>query len=101
MVKLSRIAVRSVIAAGLVTAGAYAWQLASSVKLPPPYATPSSRNNPRVVERPDGAQLKLPARFHVDEFASGLQHPRIMIYGPSGELLVTESVPNGRVSIIF
>src|SRR5689334_2459640 len=85
----------------LLSAVAYAWQLAGNVKLPPPFATPSSRNNPRVVERPAGADLKLPAGFHVDEFATGLQHPRIMLYGPSGELLVTESVKNGRVSIIF
>src|SRR5690349_4167765 len=79
---------------------ASAWQLATSVKLPPPFATPSSRNNPRVVEKPDGARLQVPAGFSVDEYASGLEHPRIMIYGPGGELLVTESVPNGRVSIL-
>lgn len=89
----------SVVGIGLIGT-ASAWQLASSVKLPPPFATPSSRNNPRVVERPDGARLQVPAGFSVDEYASGLEHPRIMIYGPSGELLVTESVPNGRVSIL-
>ncbi len=70
-------------------------------KLPPPYATPSARNNPRVIARPDGAQLRVPQGFDVQEFASDLQRPRVMIYGPSGELLITESVPNGRVSILL
>jgi len=34
-----------------------------SVKLPPPYATPSADNGPHVVEQPSGAELKLPKDF--------------------------------------
>src|SRR5689334_16283002 len=82
-----------------VAGGALALQQMAT-KLPPPYATESVRNNPHVISRPDGAQLKVPQGFHVDEFATGLQRPRVMIYGPGGELLITESVENGTVSIL-
>ncbi len=54
-----------------------------------------------MIEKPSGAGLQVPAGFDVQEYASDLQHPRVMIYGPSGELLVTESVPKGRVTILF
>ena len=38
------------------------------LKLPPPFATPSARNQSRVIDRPAGAQLKVPAGFTVEEF---------------------------------
>ena len=71
-----------------------------AAKLPPPFATPSANNRPHVVGRPNGAQLQVPPGFTVEEYASGFQIPRVMIYGPSGEILLTESVDNGGVSII-
>lgn len=73
---------------------------AAEVKLPPPFHTPSAQNRPQVIERPDGAQLRVPAGFQVAEFASGFDKPRIMLYTPTGEILVTESVVNGRVTVI-
>jgi glucose/arabinose dehydrogenase len=79
---------------------AFAWQQQSSVKLPPPFATPSVNNRPEVISRPDGAQLRLPQGFTVDEFATDFDRPRVMIYAPGGEILVTESVPNGKVTAI-
>jgi glucose/arabinose dehydrogenase len=81
-------------------AGALAWQQRGSVKLPPPFATPSVNNRPEVVSRPDGAQLRLPQGFTVDEFAADFDRPRVMIYTPGDEILVTESVPNGKVTAI-
>ena len=75
---------------------AVAWQQ-PAVKLPPPYATPSAKNGPKVVTRPDGVQLKVPAGFTVEEFASGFAKPRIMIQGPGGEVLVSDQVTNGFV----
>jgi glucose/arabinose dehydrogenase len=81
--------------------GAFAWQQAASVKLPPPFATDSVNNGPRVIPKPNGAQLRVPQGFDVQEFASDLQRPRVMIYGPKGELFITESVPNGRVTALF
>jgi glucose/arabinose dehydrogenase len=61
-------------------------------KLPPPYATKSSDNRPKVITRPDGAQLTLPQGFSIEEYASGFETPRYMINGPSGEVLLTESI---------
>jgi glucose/arabinose dehydrogenase len=69
-------------------------------KLPAPYHTPSSSNAPTVVKRPDGAQLTLPAGFTIEEFAAGFEKPRYMIGGPSGEILVSDSVKNGRVYVL-
>ena len=44
---------------------------ADSAKLPPPFATPSVNNGPRVIEKPSDAELKLPAGFRVEIFAEG------------------------------
>ena len=73
---------------------------AADIKLPPPFHTPSVTNRPEIIERPAGAQLQVPQGFQVAEFASGLEKPRIMLYTPTGEILVTESIRNGRVTVI-
>lgn len=69
--------------------------------LPPPFHTPSAMNRPRVIERPDGARLQVPQGFDVTEYASGFERPRYMVLGPSGELLLSDSVPGGKVYILF
>ncbi len=71
----------------------------SKITLPAPYATPSSNNRPQVVSRPDGAQLKLPAGFSIEEFATGFSRPRFMLQGANGEILITDTnvAPNGVV----
>src|SRR4051794_19174179 len=69
-------------------------------KLPAPFATPSVQNGPKVVTRPDGGQLKVPAGFVVEEYASGFQRPRFMVEGPGGEVLISDTVPNGSVIAI-
>lgn len=66
-------------------------------KLPAPYHTPSASNAPRVIERPDGARLQVPAGFDIQPFASGFERPRYMIYGPSGEILLSDAVKGGSV----
>ena len=73
---------------------------AAEVKLPPPFQTPSATNRPRVIAKPNGAQLRVPQDFRVEEFATDLSKPRIMLYTPTGEILVTESIPNGRVTVL-
>lgn len=55
-------------------------------KLPAPYHTPSASNGPKVIQRPDGAALRVPAGFDITEDATGFEMPRYMIYGPSGEI---------------
>lgn len=86
----------ALIAAG----GALGWQQVAA-KLPLPFHTPSVRNGPRVIPQPDGAQLQVPQGFAIAEFASGFEKPRTMLYGPSGELLLADSVKNGSVYILF
>ncbi|MCS7043750.1 MAG: PQQ-dependent sugar dehydrogenase [Bryobacteraceae bacterium] len=70
---------------------------AQPVKLPPPFHTPSASNPPRVIQRPDGARLQVPAGFDVQEFAAGFERPRYMIYGPGGEILLSDSMRPGKV----
>jgi glucose/arabinose dehydrogenase len=60
-------------------------------KLPAPFATPSSTNQPRVVSRPDGAQLKVPHGFEIEEYAAGFNTPRFMLLGPSNEIILSDS----------
>ena len=42
----------------------------------------------------------MPQGFAVQEFASALEKPRIMLQAPGGEILVSEYIPNGRVSVL-
>ena len=74
---------------------------AADTKLPPPFHTPSNTNRAQVIERPEGAQLRVPQGFAVQEFASALEKPRIMLQAPGGEILVSEYIPNGRVSVLM
>ena len=72
---------------------------AQEFKLPAPFATPSASNQSRVIERPAGAELKVPAGFVVEEYMSGFERPRKMILGPGKELLIADTAPgtNGVV----
>ena len=69
------------------------------VKLPPPFATPSVDNGPHVVDKPESAELKLPAGFHVDIYAEGFERPRFMLLGSKGELLLSDSADRGTVYV--
>jgi glucose/arabinose dehydrogenase len=59
-----------------------------------PYETPSVRNRPRVVRRPEGAWPKAPNGFEVTEFASGLTEPRVIVRAPNSDLFLAESRAN-------
>ena len=79
----------------IVCAGAvFAWQ--QRTELPPPYATPSSRNNPKLIKRPEGAQLKLAPGFSAEEYLTNFKVPRFMLLGSHGEMLVADSARNGE-----
>jgi glucose/arabinose dehydrogenase len=67
--------------------------------LPPPFATESGDNGPRIVPPPLGAVPKVPYGFIVDEFASGLDHPREVRAAPNGDVFVSESYA-GRVRVL-
>ena len=86
----------------LATAAVVAIGLAAdsaNPKLPPPFATPSSNNRPRVIPKPEGARLNVPPGFHVDVYAEGFEVPRYMLLGPSGELLVSDSAREGKGAV--
>jgi len=68
-------------------------------KLDVPYDTPSATNFPRLVPKPQNAELKVPAGFKVGVFASGLQAPRAMRLAPNGDIFLTET-QNGRVKVL-
>jgi glucose/arabinose dehydrogenase len=75
---------------------------AQQPKLPPPYHTPSVRNAPRVIPKPEGAKLSLPPGFHVETWSEGFQRPRFMLLGPNNEVLLADSEngPNGKVLVL-
>src|SRR5579883_1927734 len=93
---------RSLFLAAGSALGVKAWQKIDPKALPAPYATPSASNGPKVVAKPEGAKLTLPAGFSATEYASGAEFkkPRFLIEGPSGEVLVSDSVPNGTVYLL-
>jgi glucose/arabinose dehydrogenase len=59
-----------------------------------PYATQSASNSPREVRRPAGAELRVPAGFKIEQFASGFSYPRYLLTAPNGDIFVTESNEN-------
>lgn len=67
--------------------------------LPAPYATPSNRNFPQLVPKPEGAELKLPAGFKIDVLTSDVEGPRVMRIAPNGDIFVAESRP-GRIKVL-
>src|SRR5262245_60134692 len=69
-------------------------------QLPAPYHTPSARNAPKVIPRPEGAQLSVPKGFTAEVYAEGFEKPRFMALGPSGEVLLSDSADKGTVYIL-
>jgi glucose/arabinose dehydrogenase len=60
-------------------------------QLPPPYATRSAGNPPRVASVPAGWKPTVPPGFQINVFASGLRDPRNMILAANGDVLVAQS----------
>jgi glucose/arabinose dehydrogenase len=69
------------------------------VDLPPPYASKSVDNGPRIVKRPANAWLRVPPGFEVQEFLAGLDNPRLIRAAPNGDVFLAESAP-GRVRVL-
>jgi glucose/arabinose dehydrogenase len=67
--------------------------------LPPPFATRSSGNPPRIVRRPGNTWPKVPPGFVVEDFAHGLNGPRLMRAAPNGDLFVAET-RTGAIKIL-
>ena len=95
---------RRILPVGAVLLSAAAiFYAADNPKLPAPYATPSARNNPRVIPQPDGAKLSVPPGFKMEIWEEGgFQRPRTMILGPSNEVILADAwrKPDGAVYVI-
>src|SRR3984885_11685423 len=61
--------------------------------LPQPFATKSANNGPKVVARPSDAWPKTLPGFSVQQYASGLNNPRLIVTAPNGDFFVAESEP--------
>ncbi|HTN73212.1 MAG TPA: sorbosone dehydrogenase family protein, partial [Methylomirabilota bacterium] len=61
------------------------------LQLPPPFATPSARNNSKVIGWPKGKMPTPAPGFEVSLFAEDLDNPRTVYILPNGDALVVES----------
>ena len=68
-------------------------------RLPTPFDTPSAMNFPRLVPKPAGAQLALPAGFKVAVYMEGLTAPRAMKVAANGDVLLAETNA-GRIKVL-
>jgi glucose/arabinose dehydrogenase len=66
--------------------------------LPAPYATVSAANGPEVIARPRSAWPKAPAGFKVEQYATGLDNPRLIRTAPNGDIFLAES-SSGKIRV--
>jgi glucose/arabinose dehydrogenase len=66
--------------------------------LPKPYASESVDNGADVVKRPSDAWPQAPAGFKVEQYASGLDNPRLLRTAPNGDVFLAES-DGGEIKI--
>ena len=76
---------------GVFLAAAALFFAADDPKLPPPFATPAVRNNPKVIPQPEGARLSTPAGFHMEIWAEGFTTPRFMALDANSHVLLSDS----------
>src|SRR5690349_7718220 len=67
--------------------------------LPPPFATRSAGDQSHIVPRPAEAWPKLPPGFVAEEFAHGLNGPRLLRTAPNGDVFIAET-RTGMVKIL-
>ena len=65
---------------------------ADQLQLPAPFATPSARNNSKVVGWPKDKMPTAAPGFEVSLFAENLANPRQAYVLPNGDILVAESI---------
>src|SRR5262249_9566638 len=61
------------------------------LQLPAPFATPSARNNSKVIGWPKGKMPTAAPGFEVSLFAENLDNPRQAYVLPNGDILVVEA----------
>ncbi|HKE21223.1 MAG TPA: PQQ-dependent sugar dehydrogenase [Bryobacteraceae bacterium] len=88
--------------AAVLLAGGVRFFAADEPKLPPPHATPSANNGPRVIPEPKGAKLRVPTGFQMEVWSDAdYKRPRFMMLGPGNEVLLADSAPrpNGVIYV--
>jgi glucose/arabinose dehydrogenase len=66
--------------------------------LPAPYVTTSASNGPQLVPRPREAWPKAPTGFTVQQYATGLDNPRLLRTAPNGDVFLAES-GSGQIKV--
>ena len=64
-----------------------------------PFASPSIRNNSRMIDPPAGAAVRVPAGFAAVRFAAGLAAPRLIRVAPNGDIFIAETAA-GRITVL-
>ncbi|HKS75311.1 MAG TPA: PQQ-dependent sugar dehydrogenase [Terriglobales bacterium] len=59
--------------------------------LPAPYATKSASHGPRMVSRPANAWPRTLPGFKVEQYATGLDNPRLLRTAPNGDVFLAET----------
>jgi glucose/arabinose dehydrogenase len=68
-------------------------------QLPPPFATHSASNPPKIVPRPADAKLTLPRGFEISTWAEGgMENPRWLALAPNGDVFLADS-GSGRIVV--
>jgi glucose/arabinose dehydrogenase len=73
-------------------------RLITPADLPPPFATSSTANMSQHEARTGGELPKAPSGFTVEQFATGLNMPRVIRIAPNGDIFVAETGA-GRVRV--
>jgi glucose/arabinose dehydrogenase len=66
--------------------------------LPQPFVTKSAENGPEPVARPANTWPVAPAGFKVEQYAAGLDNPRLLRTAPNGDIFLAES-DAGRIRV--
>ena len=66
--------------------------------LPPPFATGSAGNGPRVEARPNGSMPTVPAGFTVSVFAQDADKPRLPLRAPNGDIFLAATA-KGEIKV--
>lgn len=66
--------------------------------LPPPFATGSAGNGPRVEARPNGSMPVVPPGFAVSVFASDADKPRVALRAPNGDIFLAATA-KGEIKV--
>jgi len=102
MIPFSRYSLALCLALSLVSCADTSKQAeeAAAVVLPAPDMENAKPNPAKVIPQPEGATLKTPDGFKVEEYASGFKKPRFLLELTSGKVLVTDAIPDGSVYVI-